>query len=281
MRVGAGPVGPGGAPFGEAEPLPVTAGPPPLKGGLVSRIGDIPIKVVYLLGAIVATVAAVLLVFVIFSGDVPTQPENEDVVQVAPVPSTSAEASVTPTPTETPLPAVPAKMAFADLPGRATAATGTVTDSRTGISYPKLGKPWQARSFSPFAHAQRVGKAGVPQTVIASAMLPGDNPETKPRSDADYRAIAARAARWTLGSQYPEGATLAWTGSLKVSGGKGWTLAFRVTYTDGGKQRTGHALVSVVEVGQTKPAMLMASIPESGRAYWRDLNTLAEKVRPL
>ncbi|WP_231619153.1 hypothetical protein, partial [Nonomuraea sp. SBT364] len=38
------------------------------KGGVVSRIGDVPIKVIYLLGAVVATVAAVLLVFVVFPG---------------------------------------------------------------------------------------------------------------------------------------------------------------------------------------------------------------------
>ncbi|MFG1942116.1 hypothetical protein [Nonomuraea sp. NPDC048826] len=290
MRVGSGPVAPGGfsgpgtagGPFRQAETLPSTPGPPPPpKGGVFSRIGDIPIKAVYLLGAIIATVGAVLLVFVIFSGDVPSQQGTDDVVPVAPVPSASASASPSATRTEAALPAVPAKKAFAKLPGKATAATGTVSDARTGISYPRLGKPWQAKSFSPFAYAQRVGKVGVPQTVIASAMLPGENPAAKPKTDADFRAIAARAARWALRTQYPQGATLAWTGSQKLSQGKGWTLAFQVTYTDGGARRTGHALVSVVDVGQTKPAMLLASIPESGKAYWRDLNTLAEKVRPL
>ncbi|MDA0633962.1 hypothetical protein OUY22_11090 [Nonomuraea sp. MCN248] len=291
VRVGSGPVrdgglsgaGTAGGPFRPAETLPATPGPPPPpKGGLLSRIGDIPIKVVYLLGAIVATVAAVLLVFVIFSGDVPTRPANEeDVVPVAPVPSVSDSPTPGAAGGGATLPAVPSRLAFADLPGTATAVTGTVSDARTGISYPRLGGPWRARSFAPFAYAQRVGEVEVPQTVIASAMLPGATPETKPASDADYRAIAARAARWALRTQYPEGATLTWTGSRKAAGGEGWTLAFRVAYPDGGERRTGHALVSVLEVGKAKPAMLLASIPESGRAYWADLNTLAEKVRPL
>ncbi|WP_231619002.1 hypothetical protein, partial [Nonomuraea sp. SBT364] len=261
------------------------------KGGVVSRIGDVPIKVIYLLGAVVATVAAVLLVFVVFSGDVPQEPPAEEVVPVAPVPSAGASASAsagastgaTPAATkaEAALPAVPEKKAFPKLGGTASGTSGTITDKASGISYPRLGKPWSARDFPPFAVAQRVGKTAVPQTVVASAMLPGDEPEEKPSGDADYREIAARAARWTLTTQYPDGATLTWTASQKTPVGKGWTLGFEVAYTSGGEQRTGQAMVSVVEVGKTKPAMLIASIPESGKAYWADLKTLATKVRPL
>ncbi|WP_219499491.1 hypothetical protein [Nonomuraea ceibae] len=111
--------------------------PPEPKGGVVSRIGDVPIKVVYLVGAVVATVAAVLLVFVMFSGDVPEEPAVEEVVPVVPVPSASGSVSGSPTATGTTagaaLPAVPAKRAF-----------------------PRLG-----------------GKAAVPQTVVASIPEPG------------------------------------------------------------------------------------------------------------
>jgi len=282
VRVGSGPAGsnrPGTGPFRQAESSPPLPGPPPPPaGGLLSRVGDIPIRVVYLIGAIIATIGAVILVFVIFSGDVPKQQDGEDVVQVEPVPS---ETAAEPGTSGAGLPEVPAELAFEQLPGRATATVGTVTDQRTGISYPRLGSPWQAKQFAPFAFAQRVGKAGVAQPVIASAMLPGATPRSRPESDADYRAIAARAARWTLRTQYPKGATLTWTASQKVPEGDGWMLAFEVTYTQKGAERTGQALVALVDVGKAKPAMLMASIPESGKAYWRDLNTLAKNVRPL
>lgn len=267
---------------GQGPPaLPPFPPPAPPKSGLLSRIGDIPIRVVYLLGAILATILAVLLVFVIFPGDVPSQPESEPVVPVQPVPS-AASASVPPSggAAVAAVPAAPAKQAFAKLPGKASAVSGTITDSASGISYPRLGAPWSARSFPPFSVAQRVGKVAVPQTVIASAMLPGAT-EGKPSKDADYRELAVQAARWTLRTQYPKGATLAWTGSQKTPAGKGWTLGFEVTYTQAGKQREGRALVSVLEVGKTKPAMLMASIPDTGKAYWADLNTLVTKVRPL
>ncbi|MEV5325917.1 hypothetical protein AB0K67_17350 [Nonomuraea sp. NPDC052634] len=256
--------------------------PPPKRRG----IGDIPIRVVYLFGAIVATVLAVLLVFVVFSGDVPKN-EPEEVVQVAPVPTTptpTASATASPSPTQSPivLPPAPASKKFATFSGKASAVTGTITDRKAGITYPRLASPWKARSYSPFSVAQRIGKVEAPYTVIASAMLPGEAPEKKPSSNADYREIATQAARWTIRTQFPEGATLEeWTASMKNPVGKGWTLGFKVTYTSGGKKQTAQAMVSVVEVGKTKPAMLMASIPEANKARWRDLNTLAQQVRPI
>ena len=268
--------------FGQPGVRPLA--PPPKRRG----IGDIPIRVVYLFAAIVATVLAVLLVFVVFSGDVPKN-EPEEVVQVAPVPATptptpSASATVSPSPTQSPivLPPAPASKKFATFSGTASAATGTITDTKTGIKYPRLAAPWKARSYSPFSVAQRIGKVEAPYTVIASAMLPGEAPEKKPSSNADYREIATQAARWTIRTQFPEGATLEeWTASQKVPVGTGWTLGFKVTYTSGGKKQTAQAMVSVIEVGKTKPAMLMASIPEANKARWRDLNTLAEQVRPI
>ncbi|WP_188191322.1 hypothetical protein [Nonomuraea sp. SYSU D8015] len=263
-------------------PLPVVP-PKPSRG-----IGDIPIKVVYLLGAILATVGAVVLVFVVFSGDVPANNEpSEQVVRVAPVPSASATptATVSPTPTETPivLPPVPESKAFKNLSGTASAVTSTITDNAVGITYPRLASPWKARSFSPYSIAQRIGKVKTPFTVIGSAMLPESYaPTTKPDSNADYREIATNAVRWSIRTQFPEGATVAeWTASKKIPVGKGWTLGYKVTYPNGGKQETAQAMVTIVEVGKNRPAMLVASIPESNKSRWRDLNTLAQQVRPI
>ena len=63
--------------------------------------------------------------------------------------------------------------------------------------------------------------------------------------------------------------------------GQGWTLGYKVTYPVADKKQVAQAMVTVVEVGKTKPAMLLASIPEANKARWRDLNTLAQQVRPL
>ncbi|MCK2221052.1 hypothetical protein MF672_045705 [Actinomadura sp. ATCC 31491] len=263
-------------------PLPPT---PPRRG-----LGDIPIKVVYLAGAIIATVAAVLLVFLLFSGDVPEnrpQRDGEDVAGVEPAPTgtaapgAGASASAGPSASPVALPPVPASKAFRTLSGTASAVVGTITDKATGISYPRLAAPWKARSYPPYTVAQRIGKVEMPYTLIASAMYPGESPSKKPSSSADYRALAAEAVRWTIRTQYPEGATVEWTASQKLAAGKGWTLGYKVTYTRGGAREVAQALVALVEVGKAKPGMLMASIPEPDKARWRDLNTLAQQVRPL
>ncbi|NJP89277.1 hypothetical protein HCN51_07425 [Nonomuraea sp. FMUSA5-5] len=267
------------------QPLPPVPPLPPEPRG--RRLGDIPIRAIYLVGAILGTVLAVLLVFVVFRGDVPAnQQSDEQIIPVAPVPSVSVTptASASPTPTETPivLPPVPESKKFATLSGTASLVTGTITDKNSGISYPRLASPWKAKSFPPFSVAQRIGKVAVPHTVIASAMYPGDSPEKKPSTNADYREIATQAARWTIRTQYPAGAKLdEWTASQKVPLGKGWTLGYKVTYTFDGKEQEAQAMVTVVEVGKTKPAMLMASIPETNKTRWRDLNTLVQQVRPL
>ena len=271
-----------GRPGQPVQPLPpIPPPPPPLKGGLLARVGDIPIKAIYLLGAIIATVLAVLLVFVIFSGDVPkeTQQPPRQVVPVSPAPGGSA--SPKPSAAGIVLPEVPTSLAYPDQAGTATLTIGTISDLATGISYPRLGLPWTAKSFAPFAIAQRVGKVAIPHTVIGSAMLPGATPKPKPAKSADYRDLAVRAVNWTLRTQYPAGATIAWTGSQKVPAGKGWMVGYKVTYTVSGKQKTSQAIVSIHEVGKAKPAMLFASIPQSGKSHYRDLNTIAQNIRTL
>ncbi|MFI6734004.1 hypothetical protein ACIBI9_13825 [Nonomuraea sp. NPDC050451] len=281
--------GPGPIPQPPLAPPPAYQAPmpplPPIPKPPRRGIGDIPIKVVYLLGAILVTVLAVFLIFVVFSGDVPTNKQPaERVAPVAPVPSSgAASASAAPSATETPiaLPPVPKSKAYPTLSGTASVVTGLISDKNTGITYPRLATPWKAKSFPPFSIAQRIGKVAVPHTVVASAMFPGDSPTTKPSKDADYRELATQAARWSLRTQYPAGATLAWTASRKIPVGKGWTLGYQVTYTFNGKQQVAQAMVTVVEVGKTKPAMLLASIPETNKKRWADINTLVQRVRPL
>ncbi|MFI6596121.1 hypothetical protein ACIBHX_07730 [Nonomuraea sp. NPDC050536] len=259
-------------------PRPLPPRVPPPRQGPLARLGDIPIKVVYLIGAILVTVLAVVLVFVIFSGDVPKQAPSDRPSQVA---TASATPAPKPSAAQIALPAVPESMKLAPLPGKATVTDGVIADKATGLTYPRFAKPWQARSYPPFSVAQRIGKVAIPHTVIASAMLPGNEALKKPSTDADYRALAARAVRWTMRTQYPAGATLAWTGSQKLALGKGWLLGYKVTFTSGGAQHVAQALIAVVEVGKTKPAMLLASIPDSGKSHWPDLNVLAKGLRPL
>ncbi|MFC7716689.1 hypothetical protein [Nonomuraea recticatena] len=262
-------------------PMPPTAGPfrpppaPPrrgLVGRLTASVGDVPIKLVYLIAAVVVTVLAVVLIFAVFSGDQPdaAEPQRADLsAPAAPAPSSAADEVV--------LTPAPESLAFPAMPGKASKVVGKIVDRRTGITYPRLGKPWTAKSFPPFAIAQRAGKVALPHTMVASAPLPVA--ADKPSSLADYRDLAVRAARWSLRSQHPEGATVTWTGSQKLAVGKGWIVGFKVDYTFGGRRQSSQALAAVVDAGKSKPAMLLATIPESGKGHWRDLNSLVKGLR--
>ncbi|MBE1565829.1 hypothetical protein [Nonomuraea africana] len=262
-------------------PKPPSAGPfrpppaPPRRGmiaRLIASLGDVPIKLVYLVAAVVATVLAVVLIFALFSGDQPdaVEPQLAEVSPpAAPAPSSTADELV--------LTPAPESLAFPVLPGKASKVVGKIEDKRTGLTYPKLGKPWSPKSFPPFVIAQRAGKVALPHTMIASAPLP--IAADKPSSLADYRELAVRAARWSLRSQHPEGGTVTWTGSQKLAVGKGWIVGFRVDYTFGGKRQSSQALAAVVDSGKKKPAMLLATIPESGKGHWRDLNSLVKRLR--
>ncbi|GAA3241428.1 hypothetical protein [Nonomuraea helvata] len=268
----------------QQPPDSVLSSLPPIPEPPKRGIGDIPMKVVYLVAAIIGTVLAVFLIFMLFSGDVPANKKAaERGASVAPAPASAGSAAPAPsgTASRVALPAAPASRKYPTLSGTASVVIGIVSDKNTGISYPSLAAPWKAKSFPPFSAAQRIGKVAVPPTVIASAMFPGDSPAKEPSKDADYRALAVEAARWAITTQYPQGATLTWTASKKIPVGKGWTLGYQVTYTLSGKEQVAQAMVTVVEVGKTKPAMLLASIPEAHKKHWRDINTLVERIRPL
>ncbi|WP_113702545.1 hypothetical protein [Nonomuraea lactucae] len=257
---------------------PVSRGPflpaTPPKRGLFGRV---PLKVVYLVGVSITTVAALVLTFLIFSGDGGgEEPASRQVAGLASAPDGAKQ-----TPSAVALPPVPAKKALAGLPGTASVVIGIVYDTTNGISYPRLAAPWATKSHKPFTFAQRIGKATAPTSLIGSAMVPGAAPKAKPSKDSEYRKLAARAARWTLGRQFPAGATLSWTASQKPALATGWTLGYKVTYTVAGETRVSQALVCVIEVGKAKPAMLFATIPQSGKKRWRDLNTLAAQIRPI
>ncbi|WP_327087291.1 hypothetical protein OIE66_33935 [Nonomuraea sp. NBC_01738] len=295
------PVAPPAAPFVSDTPtmqvprahVPLAApGPPPVRGPYVppivppkskprKGIGDISYKKVQLIGAIVATLLTGVLIFVLFSlfsGDVPDKPAQPVVRQVAPV---ATAPTPRPTPTATPsvitLPPVPESKGFIKHKGTPAVVSGLINDKKTGLVYPRLAAPWDAKSFAPFTIAQRIGKVKIPHTMIVSAMFPGDAPASKPSKESDYRDIAVRAARWSLRTQFPAGSTIIWTGSKKLGVGKGWLLGYEVTY-DG---KTSQAFVGIVEVGKTKPGMLLATIPDTHKDRWADLNTLASQLRPL
>ncbi|TKK86395.1 hypothetical protein FDA94_21455 [Herbidospora galbida] len=245
----------------EVEQAPAPAPPPPSGGNRA--------RVLWTVFAALVTVAAVVFAFSAFSADEPVR-------EVAVLPAAdSASAPAAPAPTRTPLslPAPPAGKRLAVYSGAGTPTAGLVDDRRSGIAYAAFAAPWEQVKPDPFQFRQRAGQA-----VIASAPIPGADPGT-PKTAAQWRALTAKAARWTVTRYQPEEATFQWTASQRTRNGIGWVLGYRVAWETGGKRRTAEAVVALMKT-EGKPAMLFASVPDSRKELRKDLNVLLETLRP-
>ncbi|NAS24372.1 hypothetical protein GT755_22090 [Herbidospora sp. NEAU-GS84] len=246
-------------PPAEAEAAPAPAPPPPSSGNRA--------RVLWTVFAALVTVAAVVFAFSAFSADEPVR-------EVAVLPAADSAPSA-PAPARTPLtlPAPPVRKALATYPGAGTPTAGLVDDRRSGIVYAAFAAPWERVEPDPFQFRQRAGQA-----VIASAPIPGADPGT-PKTAAQWRALTARAARWTVARYQPGEATFQWTASQRTRHGTGWLLGYRVAWETGGKRRTAEAVVALMKT-RGKPAMLFASVPDSRKELRKDLNVLLETLRP-
>jgi hypothetical protein len=276
----AGPVPEWPEPVGEAPPVRPVA-PRRHDGPLAAailRAGDVPIKVVYGIGAALATALIVILIFVLFSGDRPDDP-----VRVGPVRGGGGEPGATtpakPTPTPIAVPPVPDARPMTVFDGPGSPIASYVQDQKAGLSYPQYAGPWAKTTRAPFSAAQRAGSSAKPQTLIVSAPLPG-NLGKAPVVYSDFRALAGRAAKWTLRHQ-PADARFSWTVSQRTRYGVGWMLGYKLTYRLDGKKHTSQSYVMVVATGREKPAMLFATVPDTRAALYRDLNMLFWTARPI
>ncbi len=242
----------------------------------VLRVGDIPIRAVYGIGATIVTAIIVILIFVLFGGDKPG-----DAVQVNPAQGGGpAASSVKPTPTPTPIvvPPVPDAKVMTVFPGANSPILSYVVDRTTGISYSQYGAPWAKTTRAPFSFAQKAGPARQ-QALIGSAPVPVAVAKT-PTTSAQFRTLAAKAAKWTLRYQ-PAGAKFTWTVSQAARYNLGWLVGYKVTYVQGGKKHTSQAYVMVISTAKKKPGMLFANIPDTHKTLYRDLNMLFWTARSI
>lgn len=280
--LGSRPAGPSRAPG--APPAPFSPRVIPRGGkrkeGLLMRIGDIPIRVVYSFGAALLTALAVFLIFVLFSGDQPADPPRvrQKGADGGASPASPASPSAPP---PIALPGLPVPTAMRALPGTPSPVLGAVTDAKAAITYARLGKPWVVASIPSFTAGQRVGTGRLPGTLIASGLLPGDTPRADLKTDARFRSAAVGAVRWTLRHHYPAGSKVTWTASQRPATGKGWTLGYRVTYVVKGRRHTSQAALTLLDIGRRRPAMLFVTVPDTNKRLWADIAPLTAGARPL
>ncbi|WP_031165258.1 hypothetical protein [Streptosporangium roseum] len=279
-----------------------------------SRIGDLPMRVIYRILAVVTAVVVAAVAAVagfVYSGS-SDQPGGEASGPIAapsaatpspgvssppaPSPLSSASSSLSASPSAS-APSPTASAARAQ--GRSAAVVAALADPRVpGLPRDKRlgrlpGKAYKAkRRLQDARSGVSLARLGKPWKTHGAA--PFSTKQVLPKVKGvptramlvscpvpikvqeSPRDTALLAARWTL-NHHPEDARIRWTASQPVK--DGWVLAYQVKYKVKGKPRFSMAAVAVTEVPGAKPAMVFVTIPDAQRKRWRDINTAISSIR--
>jgi hypothetical protein len=212
-----------------------------------------------------------------FAPPSPTASSGGAVVASAP-PSPSASTALTTAQEDPRLPELPAAdTALAALAGRSAPIRGSIKDERSGIVVPRFGEDWRLAKASPFASRQLLGaiKGMAYRGMLVSCPVPIEVQDS-------LRDTAFLAARWTL-NHHPAGATLEWTASqpITVDDRNGWLLGYQVNYTVKGEKRRSMAALALLDVPESKPALVFITVPDAQKKRWRDIYTVMSKIKVL
>ncbi|GIH28410.1 hypothetical protein Aph01nite_67200 [Acrocarpospora phusangensis] len=217
----------------------------------------------------------------------PTPTASSGGAVVASAPPASPPASSTPSSTPTTalstaltdprLPELPADKKLAALAGRSAPVRSSIKDERSGVRVPRFGGDWSLAKASPFASRQLLGKirGSAYRGMLVTCPVPIEVQDS-------LRDTAFLAARWTL-NHHPAGATLEWTASqpITVDDRDGWLLGYQVNYTIKGEKRRSMAALALVDVPESKPALVFITVPDAQKKRWRDINTVMSKIKVL
>jgi hypothetical protein len=260
-------------------------GPPDGRGGMTHEEDGHSRRPLYLgLGVLVAGLIAVAGVYVL-KGNGDSQASNAG----APTRTTQAP-SQTPTQatTDKPLP----RKQLPRFKGVHTKAVGRVTDPRSGLSYPRLSKPWAPApkkspmnelgfSVSQFAVTEKSGPRPNHWARLMSAELSGAAADTYngPGSERDATAEAAQVYEARMFNFQHKKRLLA-SEPLNLGGHKGWLVSDYVTYRRPGTKATGDVVtVALIDTGKKAPGVLFMSVPNTNRKLWPDVNFIVRSLR--
>lgn len=171
--------------------------------------------------------------------------------------------------------------------GDHTKPVGHIADAHAGLSYPKLGKPWQMQTqkgamaelgFSAGQYAvsepKRWGR-------LLSAQLGGANKDayTGPGSERAAATQVADSYEKRMYGYKHKKKVLA-SQSLTVDGHKGWLVGYYLTYRQRGVKTTGELFtVAVVDTGRKEPGVLLMSVPNTAKKLWPDVNYVMRSIK--
>jgi hypothetical protein len=186
----------------------------------------------------------------------------------------------------------PAEKALAQFKGDHTKPVGRINDPRSGLSYPKLGKPWQMQtqksamaelgfSAGQFAVTEKAGNQPKRWGRLLSAQLGGsekndyDGPGTE-RSAATRVADSYEARMYG----YKHHKKVLASQPLEVDGHKGWLVGYYLTYHRAGLKATGELFtVALVDTGKKEPGVVLMSVPNTHKTLWPDVNYVMRSIK--
>lgn len=181
---------------------------------------------------------------------------------------------------------------LAQFRGQHSTAIGRVVDSRSGLSYPRLSRPWSLPaagspmselgfSMSQFAVTEKAGGQPTRWARLMSTQLSGAEKAayggpgteraaaTQAATTYEARLYGFRHKRKVLASQ-----------PLDIAGHKGWLVGYYLTYRRAGTAATGDILtVAVVDTGKPAPGVLVMSVPNNKRRLWPDLDFVIHSLQ--
>jgi hypothetical protein len=176
--------------------------------------------------------------------------------------------------------------------GAHTKPAGRVVDQRSGLSYPRLGKPWGPPpnkspmtelgfSASQFSVTEKAGAQPKRWARLMSAGLGGAEKDayTGPGSERDAATQVAEAYEARMYGFGHRKKLLA-SQPLNIGGHKGWLVGYYLTYHRPGVKATGDVVtVAMVDTGRKAPGVLFMSVPNTHKKLWPDVNYVMHSMK--
>lgn len=177
---------------------------------------------------------------------------------------------------------------FAGTPSR---VLGQVADSYSGLSYPRLAAPWkvptkQNKLGTPGWSGQQIlvtersaGQIWYGQ-LLTGTLHPGM--QKAYQGPDSVKNVAALVAQGYEAQYYafPHKTVPVASQPLNVDGRSGWLIASYLTYQRDGVKATGEVVATaVIDTGRKTPAVVFASLPNTHKKMWPDVNTFFTRLK--
>ncbi|TDD71182.1 hypothetical protein E1298_36000 [Actinomadura rubrisoli] len=175
--------------------------------------------------------------------------------------------------------------------GRPSRVLGHVTDTHSGLAYPRLAAPWQLPtkknklgtagwSGQQILVTERRGRQLWYGQLLTGTLAPTLQSSYRgPKSVKNVSGMAAKAFE----AQYyafPHRTMPLASQALSVGGRQGWLVASYLTYKRSGVRATGEIVATaVIDTGRPEPAVVFASLPNTHKKMWPDLNAFLAQLK--